>query len=63
MPVGGERLQTALAGCAKVLRENDLSLPNHHPYPMRWGRKYPLIAQVHPHARCRQTFPCPVTPV
>ena len=47
MPVDTERLQTALDGYPKFLREKDLALPKHQPYLVRWVREFLLFAQGH----------------
>jgi hypothetical protein len=40
MPVNGERLQAALDGYAKSLRDKGLAPPKHQPYPVRWVREF-----------------------
>ena len=56
MPVGGERLQTALDGYARFLREKDLALPKHQPHLVRWVRDFLLFAQGHAGYTFEQTL-------
>ena len=54
--MSGARLQAALDGYAKFLREEDLALPKHQPYLVRWVREFLLFAQGHDGYTFEQTL-------
>ena len=56
MPDFGGRLQVALDGYAKFLKDKDLTLPKQQPYLVRWVREFLLFAQEHSGYTFEQTL-------
>ena len=56
MPDCGGRLQAALDGYSKFLKDSDLALPKQQPYLVRWVREFLLFAQDHSGYTFEQTL-------